>query len=477
MAQGVTLGSVCQISNGFAFKSKEFTDSGVPVVRISDIHEGQISTQNSACIDARSEFERFKIKKGDLLIALSGATTGKFGRFVGSNAAYLNQRVGRLRSLDEKVLSQAYLYYFLHEAKRQIEKIAYGGAQPNISTKQIASIEVPMPDILEQHRIVEKIEALFAELDKGVEALKTTQQQLKIYRQSVLKHAFEGKLTEPWRAANPDKVGNAETLLQQIQQERQQRYQRQLSNWQQAVKNWEANGKEGKKPVRPKRLVPKSPRYSTSPELPSSWAETSFSTLCLEAALGKMLDKKKNTGTPMPYLRNVNVRWGSFDLDDLLDMKFEPSENERYGLENGDLIVCEGGEPGRCAIWQGQASEMRFQKALHRVRVPIGLVAPEWLYYKLWLLADNGALAKHFTGTTIKHLTGEALSEVPVSICSPAEQQQIIQAIESSLSVVEQLETTLIQNLQKAEALRQSILKKAFAGELVSPEVTEAANG
>lgn len=88
-----------------------------------------------------------------------------------------------------------------------------------------------------------------------------------------------------------------------------------------------------------------------------------------DSCLGKMLDQEKNRGEYQPYLANVDVRWGSFNLDDLSEMRFEKDEQERYGLKYGDLVVCEGGEPGRCAIWKNQIPNMKIQKALHRVRV------------------------------------------------------------------------------------------------------------
>ena len=88
-----------------------------------------------------------------------------------------------------------------------------------------------------------------------------------------------------------------------------------------------------------------------------------------DSCLGKMLDQAKNKGEYQPYLANLNVRWGTFDLDNLSQMKFEDNEQERYGLKYGDLVVCEGGEPGRCAIWKDQIPGMKIQKALHRVRV------------------------------------------------------------------------------------------------------------
>ena len=87
-----------------------------------------------------------------------------------------------------------------------------------------------------------------------------------------------------------------------------------------------------------------------------------------ECKLGKMLDQKKNKGTPRKYLANIDVRWGSFDLTGVKEMRFLDSEIDRYGLRFGDIVMCEGGEPGRCAIWKNQFPGMMYQKALHRIR-------------------------------------------------------------------------------------------------------------
>lgn len=126
-----------------------------------------------------------------------------------------------------------------------------------------------------------------------------------------------------------------------------------------------------------------------------------------------MLDKNKNRGDFQPYLGNKSVRWGGFDLEELQEMRFEAHEHDRYGLQYGDLIVCEGGEPGRCAIWRDEVPNMKIQKALHRIRVKNGL-NNEYLYYWFLLAGRNGWLDPYFTGTTIKHLTGKALAELPV---------------------------------------------------------------
>jgi type I restriction enzyme S subunit len=131
--------------------------------------------------------------------------------------------------------------------------------------------------------------------------------------------------------------------------------------------------------------------------------------------LGKMLDQRKNKGDLLPYLANVNVRWGEFELDDLREMRFEQHEMDRFGLWYGDIVMCEGGEPGRCAIWKDQMPGMMFQKALHRIR-PREQTNSEFLFYSLLHKGKSGYFAPLFTGATIKHLPREKLALVEVDI-------------------------------------------------------------
>ena len=185
-----------------------------------------------------------------------------------------------------------------------------------------------------------------------------------------------------------------------------------------------------------------------------------------EVKLGKMLDKSKHVaGRKLPYLRNVNVRWGKIDTDDVNEMFFKENELGRYGLKAGDVLVCEGGEPGRAAVWSGDLPEMKYQKAIHRVRFNIPF-DPRLLVWQLERLAFTGGLERRFTGSTIKHFTREAFVELPVPIPPPKEKLRIVAEVERRLSVVEEMQTTVEANLQRATRLRQSILQKAFEGKL-----------
>ncbi len=152
--------------------------------------------------------------------------------------------------------------------------------------------------------------------------------------------------------------------------------------------------------------------------------------------LGKMLDQKKNRGEPLPYLANLNVRWGEFNLTDLREMRFEHHELERYSLKYGDIVMCEGGEPGRCAIWKDQHSSMMIQKALHRIR-PHDCLNPEFLYYFFLYKGRNGHLSPLFTGATIKHLPREKLALVEVLVPPRSTQDHIASVLSAFDDLIE----------------------------------------
>lgn len=172
-----------------------------------------------------------------------------------------------------------------------------------------------------------------------------------------------------------------------------------------------------------------------------------------DSCLGKMLDQNKNKGDYQPYLANVNVRWGEFDLEDLLLMKFEESEQERYELKYGDLVICEGGEPGRCAIWKEQIPNMKIQKALHRVRVH-DCLDYRYLFYWFLLAGKTGELDQYFTGATIKHMPGQKLKEVVIDK-PPLEIQHRIADILSAYD-------DLIENNQKQIKLLEEAAQRLY---------------
>jgi type I restriction enzyme S subunit len=185
-----------------------------------------------------------------------------------------------------------------------------------------------------------------------------------------------------------------------------------------------------------------------------------------DTCLGKMLDKKKNKGNFKPYLRNLNVQWFNINTNDLLDMKFEDSEYERYAVKKGDLVICEGGYPGRGAIWE-QDEDIFFQKALHRIRSH-DTIYNQWILYYLYLSDCNGSLKSNFTGAGIQHFTGKALKQLSLPVPDTITAEKYILKIDELLKEVKLLENIYNKKLSAIDELKTSILQKAFSGELTT---------
>jgi type I restriction enzyme, S subunit len=193
-------------------------------------------------------------------------------------------------------------------------------------------------------------------------------------------------------------------------------------------------------------------------EVAENWIWIRFAAVG-EQRLGKMLDQKGNRGDLKPYLRNTNVQWMRFQLDDIKELRLESEELEEFRLVPGDLLICEGGEPGRCAIWRDPDREMYFQKAIHRVRPRKGILS-EYLAICLQVDAQNGVLAKHFTGATIKHFTGRSLSEYTIPLPPLAEQKRIVAKVDELMALCDRLETQQQERETRHAALARASLAR-----------------
>ena len=178
-----------------------------------------------------------------------------------------------------------------------------------------------------------------------------------------------------------------------------------------------------------------------------------------DTCLGKMLDQRKNKGEFQPYLANINVRWGGFDLENLPQMRFAENEEERYGLRYGDILVCEGGEPGRCAIWKEELPNMKFQKALHRVRVHEDEVDCYWLFYRFLLARARGEFDQYFSGTTtIKHMPGDKLVKIRLDLPELSTQKRIGEILSAYDALIE----TNQRKIKLLEEAAQRLYKEWF---------------
>lgn len=191
------------IENGYAFKKIDYKKEGIPLVRISNIENGIVNINECIYVNKlEKNEEKYVIEKGDLLIALSGATTGKNGVYYLDEIAYLNQRIGNIKIKNKEKVLNEYRNYYIALKNEDILNLAYGGAQPNISPKVIEFISIPLPPIKEQQRIVNRIESLFAKLDRAKELIENTLAQFEQNKMAILHKAFTGELTAKWRKEN-----------------------------------------------------------------------------------------------------------------------------------------------------------------------------------------------------------------------------------------------------------------------------------
>jgi len=462
------LGDVCKTTSGGtpSRKREDYFQGDIPWVKSGELPDGPIVEIEEYITEEAVKNSSAKLfPSGALLVAMYGATVGKLG--ILNRDATTNQAVCAI--FPTEVLDTKYLFWYLRNMRSDLIAQAIGGAQPNISQGILRELVIPIAPLDQQKRIVAEIEKQFSRLDEAVANLKRVKANLKRYKAAVLKAAVEGKLTEEWRKQHPD-IEPASKLLERILAERRQK-------WEETeLAKMKAKGITPKDDKWKKKYKEQAKPDTTSlPELPEGWVWATVQQLA-DVQLGKMLDKEKHrAGTELPYLRNKNVRWGSVETMDLLNMFFKESELERYGLQAGDVLVCEGGEPGRAAVWDGHLPGMMYQKALHRVRFLPGY-EQKLLIFLLEYLAKSGRLERWFTGSTIKHFTGESFAQLPIPVASNKEQLRIVEEVDRRLSLVSASETQVDINLKRAERLRQSILSKAFSGQLIYNDLADSLN-
>ncbi|HZO75841.1 MAG TPA: restriction endonuclease subunit S [Ktedonobacteraceae bacterium] len=371
----------------------------------------------------------------------------------------------------ENGISSYFIFYLVIRDDFIKSVVTYGDSPPAAHDDEFLAIEIPLAPLSEQTRIVAAIEQQFTRLDNAVASLQSAKARAKQYRASLLKSAVEGELTKEWRAEHPAQETGAQ-LLARILTERRKRWEdEQLAKMRESGivpkdDKWKERYKE-----------PQGPDVEKLRELPEGWCWATLESFA-HIQLGKMLSPKafEKHLIQLPYLRNENIRWGSIDYSDIKNMGFKEEELEKYSVLPGDLLVCEGGEPGRCAIYKenigysNKTQRLMYQKALHRVRMIGNIISPYFIQLCLQHYVASRTIIPKFSETTIKHLPLEKISALPFPLPPLAEQAQIVAEVEEKLSNIEQMEATIEKCLRRAEHERQSILREAFAGRLVAQD-------
>ena len=416
-------------------------------------------------------FNDFLFEEEKLIIGRVGAKCGivhitKPKSWVTDNALVVD--------FDERNIHKQFLFWCLDNLN--LNKYSASTAQPVISGAKIYKVSLSLPPLAEQHRIVAKIEELFSELDNGVAQLKQVQVQLKSYRQSVLKHAFEGKLTEAYRNQQSQTLPPAQELLNAIRQERKDRHQRALKDWQQAVIRWAETGEHGKKPGKPKAPKELPPltdeEIEKLPALPEGWAwvrlgntiETIF-----DGPFGSNLKTDDYVEEGIRVIRLENIGYLEFNENKETFISEEKYRSlEKHTVYSGDIVFSSFiADNIRCVVLPNSIDKAINKADCFCIRNNNGLMSQIYLAYLLSARQSYKNLSLRVHGATRPRINTTQLKELPIPLCSTEEQHQIVQEIESRLSVAEHLEKTVEESLRQAEVLRQSILQRAFTGQLV----------
>ena len=410
----VKLGDIC-LQPQYGWTTSAAKKGTLRLLRTTDITSGSIDWDSVPfCEKEPAKKGKYLLKDGDIVISRAGSVGYSILVKDPKKAVFASYLI-RFRPLT----NVNYVAYFLQSPLywKSISEKRLGIAVPNVNASKLKQIGFPLPPLPEQQKIVEKIEGLFTKLDAGVEVLKKIKNQIKQYRQAVLKYAFEGKLTEEWRKENKDKLEPASVLLEKIKKEKKKQ--------------------QGKKY---KELPPVD--TSKLPELPEGWVWSKLGELVtFEYGKGLRKDKRQLNGNVPVYGSNGLVGYHSVSL-----------------TEKSCLVVGRKGSSG----------------SIHLSRVPCWPIDTTYfieppkevnlffLYYLLSTL-NLGSLDK---STAIPGLNRNDAYVLPIPFPPHLEQHKIVEEIEKQFSVADEIEKVVDQSLKQAERLRQSILKKAFEGKL-----------
>ncbi|MDF3818436.1 restriction endonuclease subunit S [Leptospira sp. 96542] len=409
------LGELCNTTSGGTPSrgNKNYYNGNIPWVKSGELEKGIIyDTEEKISEDGIKTSSAKIFPKGTLLIALYGATIGKLA-FLGVDAA-TNQAICGIFKSDQ--LDSNYLYYYLFFCKPKLINQGIGGAQPNISQAIIRSTPIPLPPIAEQQTIVAKIEELFSELEKGKEQLETALAQLKVYQQSLLQAAFTGKLTNP-------------------------------------------GVMEG--------------------ELPEGWKWVKLGEVCEKIQDGSHFSPQNQAKDKFPgsflYITAKNIQNGYMDLRNLvyIDKEFFDSIYSRCNPESGDVLLTKDGVNAGEVTINTLNEPFALLSSVCLIKPSKSILLSKYLMYYIQSPIGNRYLIGDMTGTAIKRIILKKIKLSLLVLTKITEQEQIVQILESKLTVCDKIEETIKKSLAQAEVLRQSILKQAFEGKLVLHIQTE----
>lgn len=409
----VRLGDIAIINGGFAFKSTQYKDLGIRVIRISDFDENGFKTNKIVRYNYTNDLEQYLIELGNIIIAMTGGTVGK-SYFVSNLPEQMvsNQRVATIK-INSNICPEYVNIVILSPIIQKLIKISKNSTNDNISMDLINGFIIPLPPLAEQKRIVAKIEELepfVNQYDKAETELSALNgsfpEQLK---KSILQYAIQGKLVA--QDANDE---SAEALYAKIQAEKQRLI------------------KEGK--IKKDKPLPPITDDEIPFTIPSTWKWVRLGDIFAHNT-GKALNSSKQEGKFKKYITTSNVYWNYFQLNEVREMRFNDDEIQKCTVTKGDLLVCEGGDIGRAAIWNYDY-DICIQNHIHRLRA-YSEVCTMFFYYIFFLYKMAGYIGGK--GIGIQGLSSGALHNIWVTLPPLAEQKRIVAKVNELMKYCEEL--------------------------------------
>lgn len=451
----------------------EFFGSNYPFVKPAEISLSGINYNTEDGLSELGIIQGRLIPKNSVLMVCIGGSIGK--SYHTNRDVSCNQQINTITPLAS--ISSKLVNFFLQSVyfQRVVWDKATGATTPIINKGKWERIPIPIPPLEEQTAIVAIVEDLFDQIDvlhiqsqrsldyreKSTKALLNkisstndkdklkqywqilnenfkiliqSKESVKELRQAILQLGIQGKLTSKWRKRNPN-IETANALLKRVRLEKEK-----LTR----------EGKLGKA-----KKLPSIEIDEVTHTIPETWGWTRIGEIAQHNA-GKTLDSGRNKGSLRKYITTSNLYWNRFDLDSLREMPFEDQELEKCEAKRGDLLVCEGGDAGRAAVWE-KSNGICFQNHIHRVR-PFGSINPYFLLRFLEKLSFSGEINKFRKGMGITNLSGQALSRIPLPIPPIEEQKVIVAKLEELFIWCDNLEKMI----EKRDFLHKRMLKTAI---------------
>jgi type I restriction enzyme S subunit len=409
------LGRHCDLLTGFPFKSESYSyQEGIRLVRGDNITEGELRWGDKARFwnEGGLYLQPYFLEPNDVVVGMDGSKVGKNYAFIHQEdpPLLLVQRVARLRS--RPTLDPRFLFGLVGSElfRTWVDLVKTDPAIPHVSPSDIRRFPIAVPPRTEQHEITSfldrettKIDALIAKKERFIELLEEQ-------RSAVISHAVTKGLDPnvPMKDSGVEWIG----------------------------------------------------------EVPAHWAVSSLSH-AYSVQLGKMLDSKNIQGTSLnPYLRNSDVQWDYINVQNLPVMDFSAEDRKRFALAHGDLMVCEGGDVGRAAIWKGELEECYYQKALHRLRPISSHQSPRFFYYVLFAAHQAGIFKANGNPNTIDHLPAEAFRKFRFTFPPLKEQVGIADLLDLRIGTIDEFSGRARRTISLLREYRTALISAAVTGKI-----------